>query len=151
MAGRKRPRRRAHAHAVEHRGECWIQHDEALASVPPSYKTHNVESESKDPNSILNVYKKVLALRHTNEALLEGSYTALNGDDPNVMSYLRSYKGKAVLVALNMSATAQKAVFNLSQQGFKEAKLKTLISSEASSRGNEVSLKPFGLLIAEVD
>ncbi len=119
--------------------------------VPPSYKTHNVESESKDPNSILNVYKKVLALRHTNEALLEGSYTALNGDDPNVMSYLRSYKGKAVLVALNMSATAQKAVFNLSQQGFKEAKLKTLISSEASSRGNEVSLKPFGLLIAEVD
>jgi alpha-glucosidase len=119
--------------------------------VPPSYKTHNVETESKDPNSILNLYKKVLALRHTNEALLEGSYTALNEGDPNVMSYLRSYKGKAVLVALNMSGTAQKAVFNLSQQGFKEAKLKTLISSEASSTGNEVSLKPFGLLIAEVE
>jgi alpha-glucosidase len=119
--------------------------------VPPSYKTHNVASESKDPNSVLNLYKRVLALRHTNEALLEGSYTALNEDDPNVMSYLRSYKGKAVLVALNMSATPQKAVFDLSKQGFGHATLKTLIASpEASAKGNVVTLEPFGLLIVEL-
>jgi alpha-glucosidase len=120
--------------------------------VPPSYQTHNVAAESKEPNSVLNLYKKALALRHTNEALLEGSYTALNEEDPNVMSYLRSYKGKAVLVALNMSATPQKATFNLSPQGFSRATLKTLIASpEASAKGNEVSLEPFGLLIAEVN
>ena len=103
--------------------------------VPPSYQTHNVASEAKDPNSVLNLYKKVLALRHTNEALLEGSYTALNQDDPNVMSYLRSYKGKAVLVALNMSAVPQKAAFDLSPQGFGGAAVKTLIASpEASAK-----------------
>jgi alpha-glucosidase len=119
--------------------------------VPLSYRTHNVATESKDPNSILNLYKKVLALRHTNQALLEGSYTVLNEDDPNVMSYLRSYKGKAVLVALNMSASPQKATFNLSPQGFGQSSLKTLIASpEASTKGNEVALEPFGLLIAEV-
>jgi glycosidase len=93
----------------------------------------------------------VLALRHTNEALLDGSYAALNEDDPNVMSYLRSYKGKAILVALNMSATPQKAVFDLSKQGFGEAALKTLIASHAATtKANEVALEPFGLLIAEV-
>jgi alpha-glucosidase len=120
--------------------------------VPPSYETHNVATESKDPNSVLTLYKKVLALRHTNEALLEGSYTALNEDDANVMSYLRSYRGKAVLVALNMSATPQKATFNLSQQGLGHAVLKTLIASPgASAKGNEVSLEPFGLFIAEVN
>jgi alpha-glucosidase len=119
--------------------------------VPPSYQTHNVATESKDPNSILNLYKKVLALRHTNQALLEGSYTALNEDDPNVMSYLRSYKEKAVLVALNMSASPQRATFNLSSQGFSQSPLKTLIASpEASTKGNEVALEAFGLLIAEV-
>ena len=107
--------------------------------------------ESKDPNSVLSLYKKVLALRHTNEALLEGSYTALNEDDPNVMSYLRSYKGKAVLVALNMSATPQKATFDLSPQGLGGAPLRTLISSDASAKGNEVTLQPFGLLIASVE
>src|SRR5208282_4251114 len=119
--------------------------------VPPSYQTHNVATESKDPNSVLNLYKKVLALRHTNAALLEGSYIALNEDDPNVMSYLRSYKGKAVLVALNMSATPQRITFNLAQQGFSRSAMKTLIaSSTASAKGNEVTLEPFGLLIAEV-
>lgn len=120
--------------------------------VPLSYRTHNVATESKDPNSVLNLYKKVLALRHTNEALPEGSYAALNEDDPNVMSYLRSYKEKAVLVALNMSSTPQKAVFNLAPQGFTGATLKTLIASpEASVKGKEVTLEPFGLLIAEVN
>ena len=118
--------------------------------VSPSYQTHNVASESKDPNSVLSLYKKVLALRHTNEALLEGKYTALNEDDPNVMSYLRSYKGKAVLVALNMSDSPQKASFDLSRQGFGGASLKTVISSGASAKGDEVTLAPFGLLIAEV-
>ncbi len=120
--------------------------------VPLSYKTHNVASESKDPNSVLNLYKKVLALRHTNEALLEGSYTALNEDDVNVMSYLRSYKGKAVLVALNMSANVQRVTFNLAPQGFGHGNFKTLIaSSGAVTKGSEVSLEPFGLLIAEVN
>jgi alpha-glucosidase len=120
--------------------------------VPPSYQTHNVVSESKDPNSVLSLYKTVLALRHTNEVLLEGSYTVLNEDDPNLMSYLRSYKGKAVLVALNMSATPQKTTFNLSGQGFTQTVLNTLIASpSASARGNQVTLEPFGFLIAEVN
>ena len=67
------------------------------------------------------------------------------------MSYLRSYKGKAVLVALNMSAVPQKAAFDLSPQGFGGAAVKTLIASpEASAKGSEITLEPYGLLIAEV-
>ena len=76
--------------------------------VPASYTTHNVETELKDPDSILTFYKRILALRHTNPAMLEGAYIPLNEDDPNVLSYLRSYKGKAVLVALNMSSAGRK-------------------------------------------
>jgi alpha-glucosidase len=123
--------------------------------VPSSYKTHNVATESKEPDSVLNMYKKVLALRHTNEALLEGSYTALNENDANVMSYLRSYKGKAVLVALNMSSSPQKATFNLADKGFASANLKSLVatpqsSSKGSAKETEVTLEPFGVFIAEV-
>jgi alpha-glucosidase len=119
--------------------------------VPPSYTTHNVVTESKDSNSVLSIYKKVLALRHTNQALLEGSYTALNEDDVNVMSYLRSYKGKAVLVALNMSASPQKATFNLADKGFASASLKSLVATpQSTAKGTEVTLEPFGIFIAEV-
>src|SRR5258708_28800317 len=81
--------------------------------VPPSYKTHNVATESKDPDSVLNMYKKVLALRHTNEVLLEGSYTPFNQDDANVMSYLRTYTRKPALMALNMSASPRNPTFTL--------------------------------------
>ena len=69
-----------------------------------------------------------------------------------MMSYLRSYKGTGVLVVLNMSAMPQKTHFDLSKQGFGRSALKTLIASpEASVKGNEVTLEPFGLLIAELN
>jgi alpha-glucosidase len=119
--------------------------------VPPTYKTYNVESEAKDPNSILNMYKKLLAVRHANQALLDGAYTALNESDADVMSYLRSYKGKAVLVALNMSASPKKAKFDLAGQGFASASLTSLVSTpKSAAKGGEVSLEPFGVFIGEV-
>ncbi|HKM46154.1 MAG TPA: alpha-glucosidase [Terriglobales bacterium] len=118
--------------------------------VPASYATHNVETDLKDPGSILNFYKRILALRHTNPALIEGAYIPLNQDDPNVLSYLRAYKGKAVLVALNMSSGAQKITFDLAQQGFSGAKLKPLAASEAEAVDSRVSLQPFGAFVGEV-
>ena len=118
--------------------------------VPQSYKTHNVESESKDPDSVLSVYKKVLALRHINAALLDGSYTPLNEDDPNVLSYLRSFKGKAVLVALNMSDAPQTVKFDLAKQGFATFTLTPVVGSFVSDKAGVVELKPFGAVIAEV-
>ena len=119
--------------------------------VPPSYATHNVESELKDPNSVLSVYKKVLALRHTNVALVEGSYTGLNGDDPNVLSYLRSYKGNAVLVVLNMSDAPRTVKFDLAKQGFPTFTLTPLVGGWESDKLNVLSLEPFGSVIAEVN
>jgi alpha-glucosidase len=119
--------------------------------VPPSYKTHNVAAESKDPNSVLEFYRKVLALRHTNSVLLEGNYSALNEDDPNVLSYLRTYKGKSVLVALNMSESEQKASFHLGAQGAPSASLHPLLATpRAGANGPKVTLPAFGVFIGEV-
>ena len=118
--------------------------------VPPSYTTHNVESEGKDPHSILNFYKRILALRHTNPVLLDGSYVPLNQNDPNVLSYLRTYKGKAVLVVLNMSSRRQRVNFDLAAQKLANATLTPLAASEAEAAGLEVSLEPFGAFVGEV-
>jgi alpha-glucosidase len=117
--------------------------------VPPSYKTHNVADESKDPDSVLSFYKKVLKLRHTNPALLDGSYVPLNENDQNVLAYLRVYEDKAVLVALNMSATEQTATFDLSKQGF--SGVKSLVATEKSAaKGETVTLGPFGVFIGQL-
>ena len=117
--------------------------------VPPTHKTHNVADETKDPNSLLAFYKKLLNLRHTNQALLDGGYTALNPSDQNVLSYLRTYKDHMVLVALNMSGSAQKVNFELSQHGF--SSVKSLLSTpKSSAKGDIVTLEPYGVFIAQL-
>ncbi len=121
--------------------------------VSDNYRTHNVASELKDPNSILIFYQKLLALRRTNAALLDGDYVALNESDPNVMSYLRMYKDQAVLVVLNMSAEPQKVSFNLTPQGLSSTEAKTLLTTMIgmnSANLSQMNLAPFAVYIGEV-
>jgi alpha-glucosidase len=117
--------------------------------VPPTYKTHNVADEAKDPNSVLEFYRKVLQLRRTNRALLDGNYTALNENDANVLSYLRLYRDRGVVVALNMSNTRQTVTLELKGKGFTSA-TSLLATGGSGSRGDEVSLEPYGVFIGEL-
>ncbi len=121
--------------------------------VPPSYKTHNVAAESKDPNSILSIYRQLLALRKKESALANGSYTALNEDDANVLSYLRKDKDDAVLVLLNMSGAPQKVQLNLASAGFSAPKLSVLLSTSQTppaTAPDGITLAPFCALIAKI-
>ena len=119
--------------------------------VPTSYQTHNVTTEQKDPNSILNFYRNLITLHKTDKALLDGDWVALNPDDPNVLSYLRRYKNEAVIVVLNMSPNQQKVSFDLSEQGFAGAQMETLLT--AASGGQTLpamELGPYAVYIGEV-
>jgi alpha-glucosidase len=117
--------------------------------VPATAKTHNVADESKDPESVLEFYKRVLKLRHTNKALLEGRYAALNENDQNVLSYLRLYKDQAVLVALNTSGAEQQVDFDLGKNGFLSAK-SLVATGKSSANGKVVTLQPYGVFIGQL-
>jgi alpha-glucosidase len=117
--------------------------------VPPTFKRHNVADESKDPNSILEFYKQVLKLRHTNRALLDGAYTAINENDINVLSYLRIYKDEGVVVALNMSSAPRKVTLELKRNGFTSAK-SLIVTGASIAQGGEISLQPYGVFIGEI-
>ena len=120
--------------------------------VPPNYKTRNVESETKDPDSVLSFYKKVLALRHSNESLREGAYASIT-DDPNVYAYLRTYQNEAVLVVLNMSDTSRTIQLDAGKQGF-SAEAKTLLTSMKGVPGEvntaTLKLEPYGAYIGQL-
>jgi alpha-glucosidase len=121
--------------------------------VPPSYKTHNVATELKDPNSVLEFYKHVLALRHENPALNNGEYIPLNESDPNVLSYLRKYKNHAVLVVLNMSEEQQRTSFDLRTEGFASPKERILLTTAEGTNSADLralNLEPFEVYIAEI-
>ena len=106
----------------------------------------------KDPDSVLRFYKQLLAFRHSEPALLDGDYIALNEDNPNVLSYLRRYKNDAVLVVLNMSGTTQQISFDLSGEGFPAAKATTMLTTSAVTSGplNQIALDLFAVYIARI-
>ncbi len=114
--------------------------------VPPSAITHNVATESADPASILNFYKRLLDLRHHEKALIEGEYIPLDENNSNVLSFLRRFRNEAVLVVLNMSATAQKVTLDLAPQGLATSSHAILLtdgSGATRSQGTEISVEPF--------
>ncbi len=116
--------------------------------IPPSAAIYNVETESKDPSSIFNAYKRLLALRKSNPALRDGSYEALNQDDPDVFAYLRRSGASAVLVALNMSSQPRTVAFNLASKT-----AVPLFSSPPQSgtlQLDHVELPAFGAMVASV-
>ena len=121
--------------------------------VPASVKTHNVEDESRDPNSVLSFYERVLQLRKTEPALVGGAYISLNESDPEVISYLRKSKDGAVLVVLNFSAKAQNPSFDLAKQGLAGAKVTALVQNRASVADGplqNVKLEAHGVYIGRV-
>ncbi|HWF92016.1 MAG TPA: alpha-glucosidase [Terriglobales bacterium] len=127
--------------------------------VPSTYKTHNVATESNDPTSILEFYRRLLALRHTNQAFLEGRYVPLNEDDPNVLCYLRQSNGQTVVVVLNMSGEARSVGLDLAKAGFtgknrSEKTATTLLTTMPQEPGevplDHVQLDPFAVYIGSV-
>ena len=84
-------------HAGFTSGTPWI-------AVNPNYKTINAKLELVDKNSVFHYYKKLIALRKSEEwgeLLAEGDYEPFLEEDPDLFMYLRSYGNKKLLVMGN--------------------------------------------------
>ena len=98
--------------------------------VTADYHSVNVQSEAADPGSLLNWYRRLIALRRSNRALRSGRTVMLDRSNPNVLSYARvSDDGEAVIVSLNMSPRPQQVSLGLAQAGVRGSHLETLLSS----------------------
>jgi alpha-glucosidase len=124
--------------------------------VPESAIRYNVAVEQRDPESLLNLYKRLISLRRSHFALRHGNYGALNPEDENVFSYLRrTADGRyAIIVALNMSPLARSISFDLNSVGYWGASLHSLFVSPSggldSPSAGKLSLPPYGLYIGEI-
>ena len=70
------------------------------------YTTKNVATESADPNSILALYRQLIALRNQHAALRVGEYVEVQTNDSAVFASLRVSKAEAVLIVVNLSTDA---------------------------------------------
>lgn len=79
-------------------GTPWLQ-------VNKNYKTINAAAQVNDPDSVFAYYKKLIALRHTNEVMVNGVYDVLIPDYPQIYAYTRTLGDKQLLVLCNDSDT----------------------------------------------
>ncbi|MBN1044038.1 MULTISPECIES: alpha-glucosidase [unclassified Clostridium] len=71
--------------------------------VNSNYKEINVESELKDPNSVLNFYKKMIDVKKNSETLSYGEYKLILDEDENIYSYMRILGDKKYMIICNLS------------------------------------------------
>ena len=67
------------------------------------YGLINVEEEEKDPSSVLNFYRKLIALRKESDTLIYGDFTLLEEDDEDLFIYQRSMGDEKYRIIVNMS------------------------------------------------
>ncbi|MGE5551007.1 MAG: alpha-amylase family glycosyl hydrolase [Bacteroidota bacterium] len=80
-------------------GEPWLP-------LGQEYKTTNVATEAKDPDSLLSLYRRLIWLRKECPALLHGAYRELMGP-ADCLIYERRTEAQTVVVALNFGREAR--------------------------------------------
>ncbi|MCJ8166623.1 alpha-glucosidase [Pontibacter sp. E15-1] len=87
----------ASQHAGFTNGNPWLP-------VNQNYKQVNVAAKDKDPNSVLNHFRKMTQVRQENPVLVYGDYKLLLPDHKQVYAYTRTLGDQKMLVLLNFSS-----------------------------------------------
>jgi maltose alpha-D-glucosyltransferase/alpha-amylase len=77
------------------------------------YQAVNVEAQDREPNSLLNWMRRVLAARKTSRAFGRGRLTFLKPGNRKVLAYLRETPDEAILCVANLGRTAQPVELDL--------------------------------------
>jgi len=114
------------------------------------WTTFDAETIVESPASLLNFYKRLIRVRKSAPALLEGEYTPLAVRSKEYFAFLRITGEQTVLVVLNYSDQRQE--LKLKVPGFKTARV--LFSSSGRSKADEtltsLTVGAFEVLIAEL-
>ena len=70
---------------------------------PENYRTINAQAESRDPDSILHYYKKLIRLRKQEPAIARGQIAFLCQDVPGVFAYRRFLGERELFVVSNLT------------------------------------------------
>jgi maltose alpha-D-glucosyltransferase / alpha-amylase len=95
--------------------------DPAALVLPPimdplyGYGAVNVEAQHRDPHSVLNWSKRMLAVRSRHAAFGRGTLRLLYPKNRKILAYLREYEGDTLLCVANVAHSPQAVELDLSQ------------------------------------
>ena len=116
----------------------------------PVHKNHttvNVLNQENDQNSVLNHFRKMVALRKDNLLLVYGNYEIIQEEHPTIYAYTRTLEDQKMLILLNFSES--ESSIELSNY---DLTTKVLINnySEFSIDKNTITLKPYQAVVLKV-
>jgi alpha-glucosidase len=130
------------AHAGFTRGTPWLP-------LADSFRDVNVAAQRADPNSILSLYRALIALRRAKPALAVGGYSRVSASG-NVLAYTRQDAGRRLLVVLNMGP--EPAVLRRPSLGQGDrVLLSTQLDRDDEPVGRDVDLRGDEGLIVELE
>ena len=74
--------------------------------VADNYMSHNVESESTDPDSFLSLYRRLGKLRNQSNAIKHGHFEIVDVGNADVLGFARTSNGERYTVVVNFSKKA---------------------------------------------
>jgi glycosidase len=132
-----------------------------LPMDPQSGATINVITQDRDPRSLLNLYRQLIALHHDNGALHNGAQTVLNHDAENTLVWVRRIPLGArtaanVVAAANMGEQPVTLALDgdLAPLGIRPGVLRPIFTSAATALTGETTgrllLPPHAVFFGEI-
>jgi alpha-glucosidase len=109
--------------------------------VSGDFASRNVEAQSREPASMLNLYRRLLRFRRETPALYGGRYTPLETGTPDCYVYLREDGNDRRFIALNFSAEARQVNIPIGTDG--EILLSTHMDRQGPVSLNNLKLRSF--------
>ncbi len=122
-------------------GEPWLP-------LAADFKTVNVETEAADPNSILALYRRLIALRRESPALSIGSYRSLPSAG-DLFAYVREESGRRFAVLLNFGGKPGRFDGGADFRGW--VALSTHLDRGGEATGGTVALRAVEGLVIELE
>ena len=79
------------------------------------YEAVNVEAQTRDPSSLLNWMRRMLAVRKSSKAFGRGRLSFLNPGNRKILAYLREYGEETILCVANLGRSAQPVELDLAR------------------------------------
>jgi len=79
------------------------------------YEAVNVEAQTRDPSSLLNWMRRMLAVRKGSKAFGRGKLSFLNPGNRKILAYLREYNDETILCVANLGRSAQPVELDLAK------------------------------------
>jgi len=115
--------------------------------VSADYQSQNVASQSADPTSMLNLYRRLLRYRRSSPALQWGRYLPLDVEE-DCFVYLREVDGERRLVALNFVDEARH--LSIPGEAWGRVVLSTHLDREELVDLSRLQLRPYEGIIVEL-